>query len=169
MARLSTRDLHPLAWWVWALGLAAAASRTTNPLLLGLVIGVACLALGACGSEPESSGRLVLEHEHVETGRMYIEGFEQFVELHGRDTELRRRFDGERLELTVPAGSYTLVSYSRPCSAHCGDSLDPPRSYCEKRVTVGRGKATAWTVRTKVEARCSIRTRRAPAWSPAQG
>lgn len=28
------RDLHPAAWWVWALGLAAAASLTTNPLLL---------------------------------------------------------------------------------------------------------------------------------------
>jgi len=43
--RARTRDLHPLAWWVWALGLAAAASRTTNPLLLGLVIGVACLVV----------------------------------------------------------------------------------------------------------------------------
>jgi energy-coupling factor transport system permease protein len=28
------RDLHPAAWWGWALGLAAAASLTTNPLLL---------------------------------------------------------------------------------------------------------------------------------------
>ena len=25
------RDLHPVAWWLWALGLAAAASLTTNP------------------------------------------------------------------------------------------------------------------------------------------
>ncbi len=43
--RAGTRDLHPLAWWVWALGLAAAASRTTNPLLLGLILGVACLVV----------------------------------------------------------------------------------------------------------------------------
>ncbi|MDT8910719.1 CbiQ family ECF transporter T component [Amycolatopsis sp. PS_44_ISF1] len=35
------RALHPGAWWVWALALAVAASRTTNPLLLGLVIAVA--------------------------------------------------------------------------------------------------------------------------------
>lgn len=35
------RTLHPFAWWVWALGLATAASRTTNPLLLGLIIAVA--------------------------------------------------------------------------------------------------------------------------------
>ncbi|HWD02203.1 MAG TPA: CbiQ family ECF transporter T component [Amycolatopsis sp.] len=35
------RALHPGAWWVWALALAVAASRTTNPLLLALVIAVA--------------------------------------------------------------------------------------------------------------------------------
>ncbi|MDX3545327.1 energy-coupling factor transporter transmembrane component T [Streptomyces europaeiscabiei] len=33
--------MHPLAWWLWALGLATAASRTTNPLLLCLLIAVA--------------------------------------------------------------------------------------------------------------------------------
>ncbi|MEV0218124.1 CbiQ family ECF transporter T component [Streptomyces sp. NPDC050704] len=33
--------LHPGAWWLWALGLGTAASRTTNPLLLTLLIGVA--------------------------------------------------------------------------------------------------------------------------------
>lgn len=35
------RALHPVAWWLWALGLATAASRTTNPLLLLLVMVVA--------------------------------------------------------------------------------------------------------------------------------
>jgi energy-coupling factor transport system permease protein len=35
------RHLHPGAWWLWALGLAAAASRTTNPLLLLLITAVA--------------------------------------------------------------------------------------------------------------------------------
>ena len=34
------RPLHPGAWWLWALGLATAASRTTNPLLLGLILAV---------------------------------------------------------------------------------------------------------------------------------
>lgn len=33
------RDLHPIAWWSWAIGLATAASLTTNPLLLLLVMG----------------------------------------------------------------------------------------------------------------------------------
>jgi energy-coupling factor transport system permease protein len=38
------RTLHPMAWWVWALGMAVAVSRTTNPvlLLLGLVV-VGCV------------------------------------------------------------------------------------------------------------------------------
>jgi energy-coupling factor transport system permease protein len=41
------RALHPGAWWLWALGLAAAASRTTNPLLLGLVVAVAAWVVAA--------------------------------------------------------------------------------------------------------------------------
>jgi energy-coupling factor transport system permease protein len=35
------RLLHPAAWWVWGAGLAVAASRTTNPFLLLLVVAVA--------------------------------------------------------------------------------------------------------------------------------
>ena len=35
------RNLHPGAWWLWALGLSTAASRTTNPLLLLLIAAVA--------------------------------------------------------------------------------------------------------------------------------
>jgi energy-coupling factor transport system permease protein len=34
------RALHPVAWWVWALGMAAVASSTTNPLLLGVLLAV---------------------------------------------------------------------------------------------------------------------------------
>ncbi|MCZ7414036.1 MULTISPECIES: energy-coupling factor transporter transmembrane component T [unclassified Streptomyces] len=33
--------LHAGAWWLWALGLAAAASRTTNPVVLALLVAVA--------------------------------------------------------------------------------------------------------------------------------
>ncbi|WP_237322770.1 CbiQ family ECF transporter T component [Streptomyces sp. JJ36] len=39
------RTLHPGAWWLWALGLAVAATRTTNPLLLGLLLAVAGLVV----------------------------------------------------------------------------------------------------------------------------
>jgi energy-coupling factor transport system permease protein len=34
------RALHPVAWWIWAIGLATAASRTTNVLLLFLILAV---------------------------------------------------------------------------------------------------------------------------------
>jgi energy-coupling factor transport system permease protein len=39
--------LHAGAWWLWALGLATAASRTTNPLLLALVVAVAGYVVAA--------------------------------------------------------------------------------------------------------------------------
>ncbi|MEU9193929.1 energy-coupling factor transporter transmembrane component T [Streptomyces hundungensis] len=39
--------VHPGAWWLWALGLATAASRTNNPLLLGLLVGVAGYVVAA--------------------------------------------------------------------------------------------------------------------------
>jgi energy-coupling factor transport system permease protein len=35
---VSGRQLHPGAWWLWALGLATAATRTSSPLLLLLVV-----------------------------------------------------------------------------------------------------------------------------------
>ena len=41
------RALHPGAWWIWALGLAAAATRTTNPILLLLIIAVASVVVMA--------------------------------------------------------------------------------------------------------------------------
>lgn len=45
------RDLHPVAWWLWALGLAGAASATTNPLFLLLLIGVAATVVAARRSD----------------------------------------------------------------------------------------------------------------------
>jgi len=41
------RWTHPLAWWLWALGLISAAVRTTNPLLLGLLGLAACYVVAA--------------------------------------------------------------------------------------------------------------------------
>lgn len=42
------RELHPVAWWLWATGIAAAASATTNPWLLALLAAVVCLVVFAC-------------------------------------------------------------------------------------------------------------------------
>jgi energy-coupling factor transport system permease protein len=41
------RLLHPVAWWAWAIGLAMAASRTTNPFLLAVVVVVAGYVVAA--------------------------------------------------------------------------------------------------------------------------
>jgi energy-coupling factor transport system permease protein len=45
------RNLHPIAWWIWALGLATAVSTTTNPLLLLLVLGVLSVVVTSRRSE----------------------------------------------------------------------------------------------------------------------
>lgn len=47
LTRPLPRDLHPVAWWGWAIGLAAAASMTTNPLLLLLLAGAATVVVVA--------------------------------------------------------------------------------------------------------------------------
>ncbi len=51
-----TRTLHPGAWWLWAMGLATAASRTTNPLLLGLILAVTALVAVHCREDTPWSG-----------------------------------------------------------------------------------------------------------------
>ena len=38
---VTPRMLHPVAWWVWGVGLATAAAHTTNPWLLLLIVAVA--------------------------------------------------------------------------------------------------------------------------------
>lgn len=50
------RELHPGAWWLWALGLATAASRTTNPLLLATVVVVVVVVTRACRPARETAG-----------------------------------------------------------------------------------------------------------------
>ncbi len=45
------RDLHPVAWWCWALGMATAATLTTNPLALALLVAVASLVVVARRSD----------------------------------------------------------------------------------------------------------------------
>jgi energy-coupling factor transport system permease protein len=46
-----SRNLHPGAWWLWALGLAAAASRTRNPVVLLLIVAVTGLVVAARRSD----------------------------------------------------------------------------------------------------------------------
>jgi len=51
-----SRDLHPGAWWLWALGLAAAATATTNPLLLVLLVAVTGFVVAMRRSDQPWSG-----------------------------------------------------------------------------------------------------------------
>lgn len=39
------RALHPGAWWIWSLGLAVSATKTTNPLLLALLLAAASVVV----------------------------------------------------------------------------------------------------------------------------
>jgi energy-coupling factor transport system permease protein len=49
------RDLHPVAWWAWAIGLAVTASFTTNPWVLLLVVATCTLVVVARrGDQPWS-------------------------------------------------------------------------------------------------------------------
>jgi energy-coupling factor transport system permease protein len=47
MAARLPRALHAGAWWLWALGMAAAARRTTNPKLLLMIVGVVAFVVSA--------------------------------------------------------------------------------------------------------------------------
>jgi energy-coupling factor transport system permease protein len=50
-SRRVPRALHPVAWWIWAVGLATAASRTTNPVLLLIILAVLGFVVSARRSE----------------------------------------------------------------------------------------------------------------------
>ncbi|MEN3583045.1 MULTISPECIES: energy-coupling factor transporter transmembrane component T [unclassified Streptomyces] len=45
--RSGRAPVHPGAWWLWALGLGVAATRTTNPLLLALLVAVSAVVVTA--------------------------------------------------------------------------------------------------------------------------
>lgn len=40
--------MHPGAWWIWSLSLGVAASRTSNPLLLALLVAVTAYVVACC-------------------------------------------------------------------------------------------------------------------------
>ncbi|TWE11246.1 CbiQ family ECF transporter T component [Rudaeicoccus suwonensis] len=49
------RNIHPVAWWVWAISVAVAATWTTNPLLLLLLMAAStCVVLRRRGDAPWS-------------------------------------------------------------------------------------------------------------------
>ena len=53
---MTNRWLHPGAWWLWALGLVRVATRTANPLLLGLIVAVAALVVSSRRPQAQWAG-----------------------------------------------------------------------------------------------------------------
>jgi energy-coupling factor transport system permease protein len=118
-----------VAWWVWALGLAAAASQTTNPLVLLTLVGVATVVVVARRSDQPWAGSFrlyaivaavivvsrvlfrVLLGGGVETGRVLLDlpeiplpGWVLGVRLLGpvtQDAVLAGLYDGLRLGTIV--------------------------------------------------------------------
>ena len=52
------RPLHPVAWWIWAIGVAVAAARTTNPVILGL-LAAAVLNVAVARRQPGPAGHAI--------------------------------------------------------------------------------------------------------------
>jgi len=63
------RWLHPVAWWVWGIGVSVAASRTTNPLILALLV-AAVINVAVARRRPGPAGRSV--RVFVQLGLMVI-------------------------------------------------------------------------------------------------
>ena len=84
------RWLHPGAWWLWSLSLAAAASQTTNPLLLALLIGSAVIVVAS--RKPQAPwGKSFNFFLFRNNG-----GGEQYVDAHSEGADPHRRVaDGQ--------------------------------------------------------------------------
>ena len=142
------RALHPGAWWIWALGLATAASRTTNPLLLALVLVVVAQVVAARRGEapwakgfrtyllvglavdrhprrlPDRAGRLVRRPRAVHPP--------------GGAAARRRRRDPHRWARSPSRGCSprptTGCAWPRSSSAWAPPTSSPTRSACSRRV-----------------------------------
>lgn len=61
----------------------------------------------------------------------------------------------------VPAGTYRVISWSRPCSDRCPDSgeagLGPMRDVCGAPVTVSPGARVSTAVEIHTDGTCSVR------------
>jgi len=89
------RSLHPLAWWIWSIGLATAAGRTVNPLLLVLVLAVLGLVVSARRTDAPWAGAY--------RGYLVLA-----LVVIGLRVVFRTVFGGD-----VPAGAHVLVELPR--------------------------------------------------------
>jgi len=60
-----------------------------------------------------------------------------------------------RATLTLDPGSYTMVSFQRPCDGNCG-TLDPPADQCSLAIEALAGSVIKTTVRLSPGKGCTI-------------
>jgi|GEM_PF-6202998 len=89
------------------------------------------------------------------------EGAIQTVTLrreNGSKPILIRRSSGAKLAFTkqLPAGGYSLDSWTQTCSSNCG-AVDPPTQRCRLDFRIGEGAQRRYEIATKVGGNCAIR------------
>jgi len=147
------RALHPGAWWVWALGMAAAASRTTNPILLVLVVAVVASVVSARRTDaPWASGFraylvLGLVVVAIRVGfRVLLDGQHgEHVLLRLPEVPLPAAAAGIRLGGPVSAeGVLATACASPPCSCASARPTCWPTPSGSSRPCLPRSTRSAW-------------------------
>jgi len=107
-----------------------------------------CLALGGCSTlttagEMPSPALLHVTVVPDASAGMYIEGAARYLRMTGPgiDTQMRLN-DGTPTAISLPAGSYQLESWARPCDGNCGH-LDGPTDRCTGTFPLVGGETTA--------------------------
>ena len=121
--------------------------------------------LAACGNGPPRVGPATLKvrQEMVPGSGLYVEGSYSYVRMEraGRKV-LERRLASEtlplRATLSLEPGSYTMVSFQRPCDPGCGPlgTLDPPTDQCSLPIEAPAGGVIETMVRLSPGKGCTI-------------
>ena len=144
-----------------------------------IVIALASLFMAACGgseatgpgeTEPEAASVRVRQLYDI-SGGVYVEGAYSYVrvdDLDG-DTLVERKLDDptqrddrtfvSTTTLSLGPGTYSLISYQRPCDGNCG-YLDPPTDRCSREIVVQPGDTAPVTIRVRPGQGCTIETAR---------
>jgi hypothetical protein len=89
-------------------------------------------------------------------GPQFEEGNMTYFALTGPDGRTQTKTIDANFSLFVlPAGTYQLKSYVRPCSGNC-DSLDDPQIECQTTLTVRSGE-TLYVERAQMGPVCALR------------
>ena len=111
---------------------------------------VLCLMmfLAGCAGSPDAEPVARLRVTQHQLACCYMEGQMSYVQVINAGNEVVADVEFRALDMIqpaldeiLPAGSYTLRSWQRPCAGNCG-SLDPPRNLCETALELAPGTET---------------------------